>query len=216
MWAIVVAAGEGRRFGRPKQFEVIGERLVLEWAVESARSVADGVVLVLPPSRVCDEHCHGGADVVVAGGEQRADSVRAGLSALPDDAKFVLVHDAARPLASPALFRAVLAALAGDCDGAIPALAVSDTIKRVDADGSVIATLDRSELVAVQTPQGFRTEILRKAHASGAGATDDAALLEAIGARVVTVPGEAHNLKITNEDDLAFVARHLAERRIDG
>lgn len=198
VWAIVVAAGSGDRFGGPKQYELLAGRRVVDWSVDACRAACDGVVLVVPPDRVADPEA---ADVVVAGGASRADSVRAGLAAVPDEADVIVVHDAARPRASAALFAAVIDAVRGGADGAVPALPVTDTVKRVAGD-RVVETVDRADLVAVQTPQGFRAETLRKAHASGADATDDAALVEQAGGRVVVVPGEPGNGKITHPSDL--------------
>ncbi|HVB06982.1 MAG TPA: 2-C-methyl-D-erythritol 4-phosphate cytidylyltransferase [Acidimicrobiales bacterium] len=208
VWAIVVAAGEGRRFGAQKQFAPLAGRSVLEWSLDAARSVAAGVVLVVPPDRVEDPALAGLADALAAGGATRADSVRAGLARVPDEAAFILVHDAARPLATPALFAAVLAALGEGVDGAVPGLTPADTVKRVAGD-TVTETLPRAELVTVQTPQAFRAEVLRKAHASGLDATDDAALLEAIGATVKVVAGEATNTKLTVPEDLERAAALL-------
>jgi len=199
IWAIVVAAGSGSRFGGPKQFEDLEGRRVVDWALAASRSVADGVVLVVPPDHLGDEAPV--ADAVVAGGLTRSGSVRAGLAAVPADADIVIVHDAARPFAAPALFEAVVAAVRAGADGAVPAVAVNDTIKRV-AGGQVVATLDRNELVAVQTPQAFAVVALRQAHAAGGEATDDAALVEAAGGRVVVVPGDPANTKITLRTDL--------------
>jgi 2-C-methyl-D-erythritol 4-phosphate cytidylyltransferase len=213
VWSIVVAGGAGRRFGRLKQFSVLGGRPVLAWAVEACRTHSDGVVLVLPEASTPDPH---GADAVVAGGATRADSVRRGLAAVPDDAQVIVVHDAARPLASPALFAAVLAAVTdGGADGAVPGVPPSDTIKAVDESGRVIDTLDRTRLVAVQTPQAFRAAVLRQAHAGAAspGATDDAMLVEALGGSVQVVPGEPGNLKITDPEDLQVAERLLAAGR---
>ena len=207
MWAVVVAGGSGQRFGLLKQFALLADRPVAEWAVAACRPSSSGVVLVVPPENAKGpDH---GADVVVEGGATRSESVRRGLSAVPDDADVIIVHDAARPLASQALFRAVLNAVTmGGADGAIPALAVSDTIKVVDATRTVTATLDRTALVAVQTPQAFEAALLRRAHAGGTEATDDAALVEALGATVRVVPGDPRNLKITTPADLD-TAEHL-------
>jgi len=148
----------------------------------------------------------------VDGGARRQDSVAAGLAAAPD-AEWYLVHDGARPLVSAALCASVLAA-ARVHGAAIPALPIADTIKRVDADGLVTETLARAPLRAAQTPQAFAGPLLRRAHkqatAAGADATDDAALVEAIGAVVATVPGEAANLKVTTPGDLALVQALLA------
>jgi 2-C-methyl-D-erythritol 4-phosphate cytidylyltransferase len=202
VWVIVVAAGQGRRFGQPKQFAALGGRPVIEWSLEASRSVARGVVAVVPESFLGSPGIGTGADRVISGGPTRASSVRRGLAAVPENADVVVVHDAARPLASRALFRAVVEAVVAGADGAIPGLAVADTVKRVRG-GRVVETLDRSELVAVQTPQAFRAEALRRAHAGAPEATDDAGLLEALGMNVVVVPGEYHNLKLTSPDDLA-------------
>jgi 2-C-methyl-D-erythritol 4-phosphate cytidylyltransferase len=201
-WAVVVAGGSGRRFGGPKQFADLGGRPLASWSLAIARQACDGVVLVVPADAV------GGswdADAVVAGGATRSESVRAGLAAVPDTADVVAVHDAARPLARLPLWQAVLDAVAAGADGAVPAAPVTDTVKEVGADGRLV-TLDRSRLVAVQTPQAFRAGVLRRAHGSGADAFDDAALVEAAGGRVVLVDGAADNLKVTSPTDLVVVA----------
>ena len=210
VWTIVVAGGGGRRFGAAKQYELLGDARVLDVAVDAARRATDGVVVVVPPSDVAVE---GG----VAGGATRSESVRNGLAVVPPDATIVCVHDAARPLASEALFAAVVAAVHGGADAAVPAVPVTDTIKVVDASGAVVATPERATLVAVQTPQAFRAPALRRAHAAGTDSTDDAALVEAAGGRVVTVPGEPWNVKITAPEDLersrAWLARREAASR---
>jgi 2-C-methyl-D-erythritol 4-phosphate cytidylyltransferase len=200
VWAIVVAAGSGARFGGAKQFEELEGRRVVDWSLAASRSVADGVVLVVPADHEADEAPV--ADAVVVGGATRSASVRAGLAEIPDDADVVVIHDAARPFARPALFEAVVAAVRAGADGAVPGVGLADTIKRV-VDGRVVATLDRDELVAVQTPQAFAAAALRRAHLSGGDATDDAALVEAAGGRVVVVPGDPANTKITLRTDLA-------------
>jgi len=207
--AIVVAAGGGIRFGAPKQFLELGGVRVVDRAVAGARAACDAVIVVLPPGRDWDGVP---VDAAVAGGASRAESVRAGLAAVPATTEIVVVHDAARPLASPALFAAVLDAVRGGADAAVPAVPVADTIKRVDGD-HVTETLARDGLVAVQTPQAFLVDALRAAHTSGGDATDDAALVEAAGGTVVVVAGEARNLKLTTEDDLAVVAALLAACR---
>jgi 2-C-methyl-D-erythritol 4-phosphate cytidylyltransferase len=208
--AIVVAGGRGLRFGGPKQFSPLGELSVAAHSVRATRTVADFVVLVVPE----DYHGAGeGADVVVVGGDTRAASVRAGLQSLPA-CEVVVVHDAARPLASSALFDAVVSAVESGADGAIPGLQVTDTVKRaITRQGRtvVVATLDRSELVTVQTPQAFRRDVLERAHAAQDDATDDAALVEAAGGTIIVVAGEASNLKITGPADLARVAAALED-----
>jgi 2-C-methyl-D-erythritol 4-phosphate cytidylyltransferase len=172
------------------------------------------VVLVLPEG--APEHGFG-AQVAVAGGPTRSASVRNGLAAVPDKADIVIVHDAARPLAARSLFVSVLAALYDPTvGGALCACPVTDTVKEIDpvADGGdgvlgdVVATLKRERLVAVQTPQAFRASVLRHAHATGGDATDDAALVEALGATVRVVAGDARNVKVTTPADLAY-AEHL-------
>lgn len=201
VWAIVVAAGAGARFGGAKQFERVGSETVLERSVRTAGAACDGVVVVLAADAVWDPPA---GVSCVRGGATRSESVRAGLAVVPDDAEVVVVHDAARPLASRALFDAMIAAVRDGADGAVPGVAIADTVKRVDGD-LVVETVPRDALVAVQTPQAFGTECLRRAHASGGVDTDDAALVEAIGGRVVVVAGERANIKITTADDLAVV-----------
>jgi 2-C-methyl-D-erythritol 4-phosphate cytidylyltransferase len=212
VWVVVVAAGSGRRFGAPKQFAMLGGRAMVQWALEAARTVADGVVLVLPardrPDDAVPADATAGADVVVVGGDTRAASVRAGLAAVPAPAEVIVVHDGARPLASPALFRAVVDAVLGGADAAVPGLAVADTVKRVAGD-IVVATVARDDLAAVQTPQAFRAAVLRRAHGGAPDATDDAALVESLGATVRVVPGEPRNIKITTVADFE-IAQALA------
>jgi len=207
VWAVVVAAGAGVRFGTLKQYEHLGDRRVLDWALERARAVADGVVLVVPPDRAGEsEH---GVDAIVAGGDTRVGSVRAGLAAVPHEAEVIVVHDAARPLASGTLFQEGIKAVRAGADGAVPGIPLVDTVKVVE-DGHVAETLDRDRLVAVQTPQAFAARTLRLAHEGDREGTDDASLVEAIGGRVVVVAGEEANAKITTQHDL-LVARTLID-----
>jgi 2-C-methyl-D-erythritol 4-phosphate cytidylyltransferase len=209
---VVVAAGSGARFGGPKQFAPLAGTPVAARAVAACRSVARGVVLVVPPDDPAPAAL--GEDRRVAGGATRSASVRRGLGQVPDEAGVIVVHDAARPLASPALFRAVLAALdEPGVDGALPGLPVADTLKRLagPAGRPVVAdTVDRVGLVAVQTPQAFTAAVLRRAHAGDPEATDDAALVEALGATVRVVPGDPANAKLTTPADLALAERLLA------
>ena len=227
MWAIVVAGGTGRRFGGFKQFLPLAGVPVASWSIRAACTVADGVVLVVPsdalpesdPSAVCDGGLPApgatgdaafGATTVVAGGATRAASVRAGLAAVPGDVGIIVIHDAARPLASPQLFASVVAAVrSGDAAGVIPVVPVSDTLKRVE-DGFVVTTVDREGLVSVQTPQAFVAEALRSAHRDGGEATDDAGLLEAAGLSVATVEGDLRNLKLTRPEDLVLAEALMA------
>lgn len=205
VWTVVVAGGAGTRFGGAKQYVVLAGRRAIDWSVAAARSVSDGVVVVVPP----DVATAGidGADVVVAGGDSRSASVRNGLAAVPGDASVVLVHDAARPAASAALFQAVVDAVLGGAHAVVPGVDVTDSLRR-RGGGAV----DRDELVAVQTPQGFRAEVLRAAHASGADGTDDASVAEAHGAPVVVIPGEATNIKLTHPADRDALEATLSAR----
>ena len=196
---IVVAAGAGQRFGGAKQYRPLAGRRVLDWSVDAARSVAtapgDGVVLVVPPERAGDPEA--AVDAVVPGGATRSGSVRAGLARVPGGAEVVVVHDGARPLAGGDLFAAVVAAVRGGADAALPGTAVSDTLRTRSG-----REVDRDDLVAVQTPQAFRAGALRAAHAGGGDATDDASLVAAAGGKVVVVAGSPTNLKITHPSDL--------------
>lgn len=216
-WAVVVAAGGGRRFGGAKQFADLAGRRVVEWSLDVARSVCDGVVVVVPAENLGDSAaCEGlgGVDAVVAGGGTRSESVRRGLAAVPASAEVIVVHDAARPLARLELWRAVIAAVEAGADAAIPAVAVSDTVKQV-GEGGHLVTLDRSKLVAVQTPQAFVARVLRQVHAAGVEATDDAALVEYAGGRVELVDGPPDNLKITSRMDLVVAAALIDARQSD-
>jgi 2-C-methyl-D-erythritol 4-phosphate cytidylyltransferase len=204
VWAIVVAAGSGQRFGGPKQYEALGAGTVLDRSVATAREVVDDVIVVVPSDRTLG---HG----EVEGGLTRSESVRRGLAAVPDSAEIIVVHDGARPFAPTHLYRAVIDAVRAGADAAVPGLPVGDTIKVVDDAMTVLSTPDRSTLVAVQTPQAFAADRLRKAHASKPEGTDDASLVEAIGGRVVVVPGEPDNRKITVSDDLTWARQRIAQ-----
>ncbi|WP_198375427.1 bifunctional 2-C-methyl-D-erythritol 4-phosphate cytidylyltransferase/2-C-methyl-D-erythritol 2,4-cyclodiphosphate synthase [Neoroseomonas rubea] len=219
--ALLMAAGSGSRFGgpTPKQYLPLLGRPVLRHAAEAL--LAGGQVTALLPVVADGEQAHVAALLdglpalpPVAGGATRAESVRAGLAALaadPPDA--VLVHDAARPIVPDGTIAALLAALA-DAPGAIPAQPVTDTLKR-GAAARILETVPREGLFRAQTPQAFRTAALAAAHASGdAGATDDAALLEAAAQAVALVPGAEANIKITWPEDLVRVEAHLAARLI--
>jgi 2-C-methyl-D-erythritol 4-phosphate cytidylyltransferase len=205
VWVIVVAAGSGSRFGAAKQYAPLAGRRVLDWSIDAARSVADGVVLVVPPGQAGDEEP--AVDAVVAGGATRSESVRAGLGLVPDEASVVLVHDGARPLASHALFRSVADAVVSGADAVVPVVPVVDTI--TDEHG---VPVDRDRLRAVQTPQGFAARALRAVHTGRPDATDDGSLVVAAGGRLRHVHGERWNLKLTEPDDLV-VAEALMERR---
>jgi 2-C-methyl-D-erythritol 4-phosphate cytidylyltransferase len=215
VWAIVVAGGSGSRFGDsiPKQFLELGGLRLIDWALAAAGAACDGVIAVLPATHL-DATLAPGV-TAVAGGPTRSASVRAGLAAVPAGAAVIVVHDAARPLADPTLFERVIAAVQAGADGAVPGVPVADTVKRVDpSDGVVLETLDRPALRAIQTPQAFAAAVLRRAHAGEADATDDAALVETVGGRVVVVDGDPANLKITGPDDLERAEALLTRRSL--
>lgn len=207
VWTIVVAAGSGTRFGGLKQFEELGSQRVVDWGIKTALRASDGVVVVLP----ADASRLSSGDVrSVVGGATRSASVRNGLEAVPEDASVILVHDGARPFASLDLFDRVIDAVRAGADGAIPGVAVTDTIKRVGADGTIIGTVERADLRAVQTPQAFRSGALRNAYIGGNDATDDAAVVEASGGHVVVVEGDPENRKITTPADLEWAQQKVA------
>ncbi|HVS29212.1 MAG TPA: 2-C-methyl-D-erythritol 4-phosphate cytidylyltransferase [Solirubrobacteraceae bacterium] len=221
--ALLVAAGRGERLGsgapygdgaRPKAFVTLAGKPMLQWSVDALTAVAEieRIVVALPAG----EQAPAGT-IGVPGGAVRSASVRAALAAAGDDCERVIVHDAARPLAPPDLFERVLHELdAGEgCDAAIAAAPVTDTVKQVADDGrTVLRTLDRSTLWAVQTPQAFRRAALERAldvdEQLLAAATDDAWLIERAGGRVRVVPAGADNLKVTTPLDLSVAERLLA------
>lgn len=204
VWTIVVAGGSGARFGERKQYQPLGPQRVLDWALRAARAGSDGVVLVVPEDLAGQPEP--AADVVVAGAATRSGSVRAGLAAIPTDVDVIVVHDAARPVPSPAVWERVLAAVTQGADAAVPVVPVTDTLRVVGG-----STVDRSQFIAVQTPQAFRAAALRAAHAGDPEGTDDVSLVEAGGGRVVVVDGDAANIKITTPTDL-LLAELLCRR----
>jgi 2-C-methyl-D-erythritol 4-phosphate cytidylyltransferase len=222
VWAILVAAGRGERLGldRPKAFANLGDEPLLAEPLRRLESCpwVDAIVLVAPPGweepaiLLAEEEGCGKVRSCVAGGETRSDSVRAGLAEVGEDAVVVLVHDAARPLVSDLVVERVLAPLSEGWDGAVPGLPVGDTLKRVGSDGGTEETVARDGLWAVQTPQAFAADVLRRALASDqlSQATDCAGHVEAAGGRVKVVEGDPRLLKVTSEADLETVAGWLA------
>ena len=201
-WAIVVAAGSGSRFGAPKHTALISGRPLWELARSALTDAGASSVVVV-------------GDVAggVPGGARRRDSVAAGLAEIPSEVEFVLIHDAARPLATAELALRVASRIGeGDVDAAIPGIVVTDAIKQLDTDGRIVS-VDRDFLRAVQTPQGFRASSLRAAHETVEGdAADDAELIERWGGTVAMIDGETSNLKITYESDLAVAEVLLGTR----
>jgi 2-C-methyl-D-erythritol 4-phosphate cytidylyltransferase/2-C-methyl-D-erythritol 2,4-cyclodiphosphate synthase len=204
--AIIAAAGSGERFGAtlPKALISLGNRTLIEHAVAALAPVASEIVICAPAGYEKQIQELVGSDItVVVGGTTRSDSVRAGIAALSGKNKYVLVHDAARALATTELAQRVLTSLEKGEVAVIPGLELIDTVKSVDAQGHVTSTPDRTTMRRVQTPQGFDLDTLKKAHASGADATDDGALVEALGHKVLIINGEERALKITTPTDLA-------------
>ena len=219
-WAILVAAGSGERLGadRPKAFVALGDRVLLAESLErlDTSEWIDAVVVAVPADWeeaaivLAEELVASKVAAVVTGGATRAESVRAALAEVPDEALVILVHDAARPLVDDAVIERVLAPLAEGVDGVVPGLPVPDTIKRVEG-GLVAETVDRSALVTIQTPQAFTASALRDAYrgTESLGATDCASLVEGRGGRIRVVEGDVRLLKITTSADLALVQSWL-------
>jgi 2-C-methyl-D-erythritol 4-phosphate cytidylyltransferase len=218
-WAVLVAAGSGERLAadRPKAFAALGGRPLLAESLERLERSdwIDAIVVVAPPGweeptiLLAEELVASKVVSVVVGGATRALSVRAGLDEVDEAALVVIVHDAARPLLDDEVLERVLAPLGEGWDGAIPGLRLADTVKRVDG-GRVVETVDRADLVVVQTPQAFRAEVLRDAFSGDLiGATDCASLVERRGGRVRVVDGDRRLLKVTTREDLDHVERLL-------
>jgi 2-C-methyl-D-erythritol 4-phosphate cytidylyltransferase len=218
VWAVLVAAGRGERLGedRPKAFVRLGDLHMLAKPLRrlDESEWIDAVVVVAPPEweepaiLLAEEVGASKVTACVAGGESRTASVRVGVAEVPGDVDVILVHDAARPLLPDEVIRRLLGALADGCDGVVPVLPVTDTVKRV-RDGVVDETLRRDDLVSVQTPQAFAAPALRAALASGADGSDCASLVEANGGRIRTVAGDERLLKVTTRADLDRVAAWL-------
>jgi 2-C-methyl-D-erythritol 4-phosphate cytidylyltransferase len=206
VWAIVLAAGSGSRFGGLKQFAMLGGRSLLDHVVTTAAHVCDGVVVTLPPGAAWSPS---GPMTVVPGGASRAASVRNGLAAIPEGVEIVVVHDAAHPLAPEALFEAVIARVREGAVGAVPVLAGTEAIARVEA-GRLLSTVPARDYHLVQTPHAFRTVALRALHADEPEAGDEASLFVARGHTVVTVPGDPRNIHVSTAADLAVAARLLS------
>ena len=228
VWALLVAAGTGERLGgngidgeRPKAFVRLGELPLLAEPLRRLDESGwiDAIVVAGPAGweepaiLLAEELAATKVVAAVTGGATRAESVRAALAEVPEDALVVIVHDAARPLVSEAVLERVLAPLltplAEGWDGVVPGLPLTDTVKSVDGD-RVTGTESREKLVAVQTPQAFLAPMLRKAYAGDlAGATDCSSLVEACGGRVKVVEGDPRLLKVTTRADLEQVAAWL-------
>lgn len=215
--AVVTAAGSGSRLGAdvPKALVPVGGRPLVAWAVEAVLQVAGAVVVTAPASHLDAFRAAVPAATVVAGGRERQDSVAAGLAAVPDDARIVMIHDAARAFQPASVMTILVEAVRAGADGAVPVVPVVDTLVAAATDGTLGATVDRESLRAVQTPQVFTVEAARAAHAratsSGATATDDAQLAVAAGFRVVEVAGDERGFKVTRPLDLALASAIAAQ-----
>lgn len=230
--AVLTAAGSGSRLGceEPKALVELSGRPLVWWAARGLRAGGVGTIVVTAPAASLDEFRAGIADIggveVVAGSDRsRQASVALGLAALGqrNEGDVVLVHDAARPLTPAQVTARVIDAVRAGAGAVIPVLPVTDTLKSVDASGVVTGTPRRADMVAVQTPQGFRWDVLMRAHEAGASlgadeavaATDDAGLVEAIGAVVHTVAGDERSLKVTRPLDLSLAQLLAGQERLD-
>jgi 2-C-methyl-D-erythritol 4-phosphate cytidylyltransferase len=226
---VIPAAGLGLRLGgqTPKAFREVGGDSLLVHAVRGLKAATAAdlgcFVVAVPPgaeeavSKELEPHVGDAKLLVVAGGAERPDSVRAALDVVPvDGIDCILVHDAARAFVPADAIERVVAAVRAGAEAVVPVVPVTDTIKRVGPSGEVVDTPDRSTLVAVQTPQGFAPEVLRRAHAAGAdaGVTDDAMMCERLGVTVQTVEGSPDAFKVTRPQDLLLAEALLAERRL--
>ena len=230
--AVLTAAGSGSRLGCevPKALVELSGRPLVWWAARGLRAGGVGTIVVTAPAASLDEFRAaiadiGGVEVVAGSDRSRQASVALGLAALgqhkPGDV--VLVHDAARPLTPAQVTARVIDAVRAGAGAVIPVLPVTDTLKSVDASGVVTGTPRRADMVAVQTPQGFRWDVLMRAHEAGASlgadeavaATDDAGLVEAIGAVVHTVAGDERSLKVTRPLDLSLAQLLAGQERLD-
>jgi len=221
VWAVLAAAGRGERLGsdRPKAFARLGGRPLLAESLERLEESGwiDAIVIAAPPDweepsiLVAEEIAATKVNSAVTGGESRSESVRLALEEVPEEAAVVLVHDAARPVLPEEVIERVLAPLSEGWDGVVPVVPLADTVKRVEG-GRVVETLPRADLVAVQTPQAFLADTLRRAVSGDvSSATDCASLVEAQGGRVKVVEGDPRLLKVTNADDLALVESWLGD-----
>ena len=210
VWTIVVAAGSGTRFGAPKQFLDLDGLRVVDRSLATAARHSDGIVVVTPfepvPGVGPIEPPEGVEFRSVAGAGSRAGSVRNGLAAVPDGAEVILVHDAARPLASDAIYERVIAAVRDGADAVTPAVPIADTLRHRSGGAA-----DRNDIVAVQTPQGFAAAALRRAHDRGEDATDDVTVVENDGGTVVVVDGDRRNLKLTTPLDMDIATQFLRQ-----
>lgn len=220
--ALIVAAGRGERVGGdiPKQYSVLLGRPLLAWSVQAfADAGIDQIVIAISPEHAdfCRAATEGGPSVrIVSGGTTRTESVRAGLAAI-DGADIILIHDAARPGLTPPIIRSLVDAVDADVIGVAPALAVADTLRRVDGAGHIVGDVDRASLMRVQTPQAFRADALRAAYAAlpaGEALTDDLSVVRANCGVVKLIAGDERLMKLTYPEDRALLERRLRGERV--
>ncbi len=213
---IVVAAGSGSRFGAKKQFlELLPGKTMLDLSVETASRISTEVIVVVPADSVDTMRVRYQGTKVVMGGNSRSESVRMALPFVDRDCRWVLIHDGARPLASESLFIRVIERLRNGARAVVPAIAVSDTIKRVE-EAVVTETLNRETLRRVQTPQGFEFRDLLIAYRGDLEGTDDASLFECLDIDVEVVDGDEDNIKVTNRSDVDVIKSLLSRRGEEG
>jgi 2-C-methyl-D-erythritol 4-phosphate cytidylyltransferase len=221
VWAVLAAAGRGERLGsdRPKAFARLRGRPLLAESLERLENSdwIERIVIAAPPDweepsiLVAEEIAATKVNSAVTGGASRSESVRLALEDVPEDAAVILVHDAARPLLPEEVIERVLAPLSDGWDAVVPALPLADTVKRVEAE-RVLETVPREDLIAVQTPQAFLADVLRRAVTGDvSSATDCASLVETQGGRVTWVEGDPRLRKVTGAEDLALVESWLGE-----
>jgi len=211
-WTILVAAGEGFRFGSRKQLAELAGMPVLLHSTISASSVSDGIVVVTVEEDIeVVESCLKSVNQVhevVKGGATRSESVRCGLEKVPHDCEMVIVHDGARPLASQELFESVVRKIKDGAEAVVPVVSIADSLRSVNGK-----QINRDEVVAVQTPQAFKAPLLREAYLSGEDATDDSSLVELVGGTIDFVDGDISNLKITVSTDLLVAEQFLIAKK---
>jgi len=211
-WTILVAAGEGLRFGSRKQLAELAGMPVLLHSTISASSVSDGIVVVTAEEdiEVVESHLKSINQVheVVKGGATRSESVRCGLERVPHDCEMVIVHDGVRPLASQELFESVVGKIKDGAEAVVPVVSIADSLRSVSGK-----QINRDEVVSVQTPQAFKAPLLREAYLSGEDATDDASLVELVGGTIDFVDGDISNLKITVSSDLLIAEQFLIAKK---
>lgn len=200
VWGIILAAGAGQRFGARKQFlPLVGDERLVDACVRATRQACGGVVLVLPPGTAWDGPA---VDVVVEGGTTRNASMRSGLAAVPSSAEIVVLHAASHPLAHPSTFDAVIEQVRAGAAAAVPGLRPPEVVRRV-TEGLLTEDLGRDDLVLIQSPIALRTSVLRElSERAGDDVVEETHLLLAAGEQVAVVPGDPHNVHVTNEADL--------------